>query len=228
MTILSTLTRLFASLCLSALLSTPGHAFEPTGAYERMNINGWTVYVSSALAKSPKERNAIISKLKTQTAFIARTLSAKQVKVLRKADIWIEPGWHYRSLARYHSGKGRIFQEDLNPQKYRDVEVFGRFARVRQPSLILHELAHVYHDRKLNWSSARISRLFNRFEKSHASAKDRCGKPARAYALENDNEFFATFTESYFGKTCSYPYDRATIQKHHPEMFALLGKVWGR
>ena len=84
------------------------------------------------------------------TAFIARTVSKKHLRILRKSDIWIEAGSHYRSLARYHGYKGEIFQENLNPAKFRDVEIFGKFARTRHPSLILHELAHVHHDRKLN------------------------------------------------------------------------------
>ena len=193
-----------------------------------MNINGWTVYVSSELEKSPKERQVILSKIQAQTARIARTVSKKHLRILRKSDIWVEGKNHYRSLARYHGYKGEIYQENLNPQKYRDIEVFGQFARTNQPSLMLHELAHVYHDRKLSWSSARISRLYDRFKVQSAKAVDRCRRTTRAYALENEHEFFAVFTEAYFGKTCSYPYNRETIQKRHPEMHALLAKIWGR
>ena len=219
------------AICIVLLIMTIGptsaNAFEPTSKYSKVNINGWTVYFSSKFAKEPKARKVITAKLQKQTAFIAKTLPAKHVKVMRKADIWVEPGGHYRALARHHAFKGGIYQEKLNPQKYRDVEIFGMFADVRHPSLVLHELAHVYHDRKLGWSDSKIERIYDRFAASMPSAKDKCGKPNKAYALENHNEFFATFTEAYFYKTCNYPYSRAHIQKHHPQMYALLKKAWG-
>ena len=202
-------------------------AFEPTAQYSRMNINGWTVYVSSEFSKDVRARNAILKKIKSQTAFIATRLSGKHLKVLRKSDLWVEAGQHYRSLARHHASKGAIYQEGLNIDKFRDVEIFGGFARQRHPSLVLHELAHVYHDRKLSWHDSRIERMYKKFKATMPSAKDRCGRSFKAYALENHHEFFATFTESYFGKTCTYPHNRETIQKRHPEMYAFLTKTWG-
>ena len=192
-----------------------------------MNINGWTVYVSSEFSKDVRARNAILKKIKSQTAFIATRLSGKHLKVLRKSDLWVEAGQHYRSLARHHASKGAIYQEGLNIDKFRDVEIFGGFARQRHPSLVLHELAHVYHDRKLSWHDSRIERMYKKFKATMPSAKDRCGRSFKAYALENHHEFFATFTESYFGKTCTYPHNRETIQKRHPEMYAFLTKTWG-
>ena len=216
------------ALVASAALSGPASGFEATNQYQKLNINGWTVLVSSHFGKSPRERNVILEKIKKQTTLISKNLSAKHLKVLRKAELWIEDGSHYRVLARHHASKSEIYQEGLNTAKYRDVEIFGRFASIRQPTLVLHELAHVYHDRKLAWNDRKIKRLHAQFEARMPSAKDRCGRPTKAYALKNHNEFFATFTEAYFGKTCSYPFDRTTIQNRHPEMFALLKKVWGQ
>lgn len=216
--------------CLAILpvgLAGPAAAFEPTKRYQTLRINGWTVHVAPGFAQFPRERKILLDKITRQTAALSARLSRKHLRVMRKADLWLEPGNHYRVLARYHGSKTDIFQEELNPAKYRDVEFYGTFAKVRQPTLVLHELAHVYHDRRLNFQDNRLKRLFARFERSHGKARDRCGAPKRAYALTNDHEFFATFTEAYFAKSCSYPYDRASIRRHHPEMFALLTKVWG-
>ena len=216
-----------ATMAVAFALSGPAQAFEPTSSYTKTKINGWTVLISSEFAKKPKERKVILGKIQSQTAVIAKTLSSKHLKTMRKADIWVEAGDHYRALARHHVSKAEIYQEGLNVQKYRDIEVFGRFAQIRHPSLILHELAHVYQDRKLGWYDSRLGRLYDDFEARMPSAKDRCGRTQKAYALKNEHEFFATFTESYFMKTCSYPYDRATIQKRHPKMYAVLKKIWG-
>ncbi len=218
---------LLAALTVWALLSTPAFAFEPTGQYAKFNINGWTVLVSSRFANQPREQQAILRKIQAQTAFIVKTLPAKQVRVMRKADIWVEPDSHWRALARHHVSKAEIYQEGLNVAKYRDIEIFGRFAKLRHPTLLLHELAHVYHDRGLGFQDRRIERLYEGFRASMPTAKDRCGVPQRAYALHSHSEFFATFTEAFFAKTCSYPYNRDTIRKSHPQMFAFLSKVWG-
>lgn len=84
------------------------------GAYTTTKINGWTDHVSTDFSKRPKDRDRILGKIKVQTATISKTLPAKQLKVLRKADLWIEADSHYRSLARYHGTKGAIYQEGLS------------------------------------------------------------------------------------------------------------------
>lgn len=202
-------------------------AAAPTSSYTKLNINGWTVYVSPAYKQKTRARNIIINKIKKQTAAMVADLPDKQLAGLRKGHIWVEPGRHYRVLGRYFNTKSMIYQENLNPAKLYHVEIFETFADRKYPTLMLHELAHVYHDRKLRFQSAKIKRLFNAFETQFPSAKDKCGRPVKAYALENENEFFATFTESYFNDTCGYPYNQANIRKNHPDMYAFLAKVWG-
>lgn len=222
--------RAFATILVAvAMLSVNvslAQAHEPKASYTKLNINGWTVYLSSDFARKPRERKIIVEKIRKQTGFIASKVSAKHLKVMRKADIWVEAGDHYRALAR-HISKTAVYQENVNIDKVKDIEIFGRYARVRQPTLVLHELSHVYHDRKLKWQDSRIERLYKKFKSGMPTAKDRCGRVTKAYGLTNHHEFFATFTEAYFAKTCTYPYDRETIRKSHPAMHELLKKVWG-
>jgi len=56
------------------------------------------------------------------------------------------------------------------------------------------------------------------------------GKPntvERAYAATNEREYFAETTEAFFGRNDFYPFTRADLEKHDPEMFHLLARVWG-
>jgi len=49
---------------------------------------------------------------------------------------------------------------------------------------------------------------------------------ARAYAMTNDQEYFAETTEAFFGRNDMEPFTRDELEKFDPEMFALLKQVW--
>lgn len=53
------------------------------------------------------------------------------------------------------------------------------------------------------------------------------GREKRAYALENDQEYFAEGTEAFFGTNDSYPFVRAELLRHDPKLFEVLQEVWG-
>ena len=52
------------------------------------------------------------------------------------------------------------------------------------------------------------------------------GKKEKAYAATNPMEYFAEASEAYFGTNDFYPFDRAELERHDPEMFALVDKLW--
>ncbi len=214
-------------LALLLMWGTPARAEEDVSNHSVMQVNGWTVYFSPRFDDRPKDRAAILRKIQSQTTEIIARVPAQHVKVMRQADIWVEASTHWRSLARYHATRTAVYQEGISKQKLRDVEIFGKFARQKHGSLILHELAHVYHDRKLKNKNRRIEKLYDRFKAQQPNAIDRCGKRQEAYALWNFHEFFATFTEAYFGETCAYPYNRSTMRQAHPEVHSFMMKVWG-
>jgi hypothetical protein len=54
------------------------------------------------------------------------------------------------------------------------------------------------------------------------------GETKRAYAMNNDQEYFAELSEAYFGTNDFYPFVRAEIKEHDPEMLKVLGKLWGK
>ena len=56
------------------------------------------------------------------------------------------------------------------------------------------------------------------------------GKPntvERAYAMTDPMEYFAETTEAFFSRNDFFPFTRDELKKLDPEMFALLGKLWG-
>jgi Mlc titration factor MtfA (ptsG expression regulator) len=105
----------------------------------------------------------------------------------------------------------------------------------RMPNFALHELAHAYHNRFLEKGFENLE-LVTAYNKAKASGKydkvervDSEGnkKMDKAYAMTDPMEYFAEATEAFFVRNDFYPYTRAELEKHDPEMAALVRKLWG-
>ena len=96
--------------------------------------------------------------------------------------------------------------------------------------MILHELAHAYHDQVLGFDDAEVVAAWKRFAASgrYDSVLHIDGKKRRHYALTNQMEFFAEMTETYFGQNDFYPFNRAELRREEPAVYALLAKIWGK
>jgi hypothetical protein len=96
--------------------------------------------------------------------------------------------------------------------------------------MVLHELAHGYHHRFLGgYENPEIAAVYRRAVegKSYESVLHWDNKMARAYVLNNPQEYFAELTEAWFGTNDFYPFVRAEVTKHDPEGAKLLRKLWG-
>jgi hypothetical protein len=49
----------------------------------------------------------------------------------------------------------------------------------------------------------------------------------RAYAMTDPMEYFAESTEAFFSRNDFFPFDRAELERHDPEMARLLVELWG-
>ena len=98
-----------------------------------------------------------------------------------------------------------------------------------QPWVILHELAHAYHDQVLSFEEPRIIEAYEKYKKSGHGDKTLLydGRRVRHYALTNQMEFFAEMTEAYFGVNDFFPFNRAELKEAEPEIFKLLQAIWG-
>jgi hypothetical protein len=97
-----------------------------------------------------------------------------------------------------------------------------------QPWVILHELAHAYHDQVLSFDEPRIKDAYEKFKKSGRGDKTLLynGKRVKHYALTNPMEFFAEMTEAYFGVNDFFPFNRAEMKEAEPEIYELLNHIW--
>jgi hypothetical protein len=100
---------------------------------------------------------------------------------------------------------------------------------IEQPCMVLHELSHGYHHQFLGDDFAGLRRCYEHAKSSdiYDSVLRANGHRERHYAMNNEKEYFAEMTEAFFGTNDFYPFVRAELKAHDPEMFALLCEVWG-
>jgi len=106
--------------------------------------------------------------------------------------------------------------------------LLSRQQMLKHPAVILHELAHAYHDQCLTFEESRIKDAFEKAKKAgiYEKALLYTGETVRHYALSNHKEYFAEGTEAFFYRNDFYPFVRAELKEHDPALHALLSDIW--
>jgi hypothetical protein len=217
------------------LIEEQGRRFVPTDRYQKKFIEGWTIYVNEdLLADGTELGNQVLRLLKAKLYEAERVLPAKACEELRGVPIWLEVDDGGASGAGYVSSSREALRANgYNPDKAKSIQIrnASRFLRwtLDQPALLLHELAHAYHDRVLGQDHESIAAAFRAAvqEGRYETVLQFDGREDRAYALENDSEYFAEGTEAFFGTNDAYPFVRAELLRHDPKLFEVLQEVWG-
>jgi len=211
-----------------------GTPYDTIDQYTEQRIEGWKVLVNKRLfvRDNSELREQTLKLLGDHLYRITRVVPAEAVAKLRKIPIWIELAHPLHPCMCYHVSKDWLREHHMNPQKAGAVEIanaknFLSWTLV-QPWMVLHEMAHGYHDQVLGYDNAEIRACYERAmsSKSYESVLHYNGKKVRAYALTNDREYFAEATEAYFGTNDFYPFVRAELLQHDPAMHNLLEKLW--
>jgi hypothetical protein len=220
-------------LALLLLISaTTAPSYEPTRDYDQRTIEQWTVRVSSKLLAQKDLADRTLALLRVRLFEVNAALPAPALDKLRDTVIWVElddprfPGMCFHPSRRWLEGNG------FNPDKAGGVEVgnaqhFLDWSR-EQPSMVLHELAHAYHHKVLGGGDSDVRAAY---ERGRASGKydavlRASGRTERHYALNNEEEFFAELSESYFGTNDFYPFVRAELRRHDPEGYDMIRRAW--
>ena len=97
-----------------------------------------------------------------------------------------------------------------------------------QPWVILHELAHAYHDQVLGFDEPRVVAAWEAFKAGGSGEQALLfdGSRVRHYGLTDQKEFFAEMTEAFFGTNDFAPFNRAELKTGFPELHDLLEEIW--
>jgi hypothetical protein len=242
--------RLGAALVLSILLAAssdgipqtvPARGGDPPSSaggalYETKKLEGWTVLINKELIRQqPELVDQVLKQLEHQLYQIVRRVPVPAVRKLKTIRIWVEEKQPDNPCVIYRSDDQWLRDHGMNAEKFKCVEIANsrNFVEwtLRQPWLVLHELAHGYHHRFVThrYKNPEIIAAFRRAtgSKRYDSVLRYNGAREKSYALTDATEYFAESTEAFFGTNDFYPFVRPELKEHDKEMFALLGRLWG-
>jgi hypothetical protein len=206
------------------------------------DIRGWTLRIDERLiARDPAMVEKAVGLLDKHLETIVRLVPAKAVAELKKTTLnFTLPYPGVRPTAEYHGGLEWVKQAGREIALAKSVE-FTMIDRLeaetkRMPVVVLHELAHAYHD-KVVPGGYQNRDILGAYQKAKASGaydavkrwtgEKYVDKPAKAYAMNNQMEYFAESTESYFDRNDFEPFNRAELLAKDPDMLKVVEEIWG-
>lgn len=204
------------------------------GRYCRLAVEDWTVFFDMRLLREqPKTTDDALRLLHVKLREIATLLPPQRVAELRRVPIWMEMKTAENSRFMYHPGGSRWPREHGFPDaKIGSVNITDTERFVRgdgaQPSALLHELAHAYHNQVLGHRNEAVIRAYKHASESglYRDVKQNGGRIGPAYALTNEREYFAELTEAYFGRNDFFPFVRDELRAYDPTGFEAVRAAW--
>lgn len=233
-----TLGRFATLLALLAGGPAAARAAEPPkpGSHTTKTVEGWTVRVDDRLLKAPDEELGAraLQFLGGKLRDIKVVVPAEKVKKLQAVTIVLDLTHGNLRPMQYHPSaewlKANGYSAELVKCVHlpRAADVVTKRNVREQPWVILHELAHAYHDQVLGFDDPRVIEVYEKYKKSGRGEKTLLfdGRRVKHYALTNHKEFFAEMTESYFGSNDFFPFNRAELKESEPEIYELMQRVW--
>lgn len=200
-------------------------------------LEGWPIEWNPDFKKKENKQvfHDVRKALANHLQRIIYILDKSRVKALQALYIRVDLD-HTLGNMQYHPSKGWLINNQFDPTLEKRVHIprakqlLSRALWAKHPNVIMHELAHSYHDQVLSFENKDILNAYQRAEKEKLYERVllfRGGKTAH-YARTNHKEFFAEMTESYLGVNDFFPFVRAELQEHDPQTFKLMQKIWGK
>jgi len=208
---------------------------KPTSHTDR-DVEGWTVHIDDRLLRTPDDAlgERALRFLRAKLSDVKTVVPEGPLKKLQAVAIVLDLTHGKLDTMQYHPDAGWLKAHGYSPDLAKCVHI-PRAADLptrrninEQPWVVLHELAHAYHDQVLGFDDKRILDAFERYKKSgHGdSVLLYDGRRVRHYALTDHKEFFAEMTEAYFGTNDFFPFNRAELMEAEPDVYKLLKDVW--
>jgi hypothetical protein len=213
---------------------------ENAASYEVRDLDGFRVHVNKAfLAHDPKKLERVLLQARADLDEVAHFVTPQMLAVLHTVELWVEEnGTHDTARNGHgmcqHASKSWLTEHGLLPEKAGHFEIINPddFLTWRrdQPYMLFHEMAHAVQWR-LSKSDAEIRAAHDDAMAHHlyeAVPRNTVpqSKTGKAYAAENEHEYFAELSEAYFALNDFYPYSRAQLADYDRRGFALMEKFW--
>lgn len=204
--------------------------------HEIREIEGWKVHVDTSLLTGEHKASGDLALriLGERLHQIVLRLPAGPVARMKEVPIYLDRD-HPLGNAHYHPEADWLEKHGYDPAMGKAVQFTRAASLIREASrpdsssVVLHELAHAYHDRVLGFDHPGIlagykafcdSRKFDRVP--HTS-----GPLQPHYGLTDHKEFFAEMTETFFVGNDYWPFTHRMLYDEHRPSYDLLASVWG-
>jgi hypothetical protein len=233
------LSRFFLTILLGMTLAAQADDTQPAEPAPLVTeeIEGWTVVLAPDIReeRNAEGRKKAITALANHLQRIKYIVPEDRLEKLMKLPIWME--WHHElSSMQYHPDRGWLIGHKYDPRLAKHVHIpraadlYNPATWAKHPYVVLHELAHAYHDQVLSFDDPAVIKVYDaaKEKKLYDNVLLFTGQHVKHYALTNHKEYFAETTEAYFGVNDFYPFVRAELKEHDPEGFGLMEAVWGK
>lgn len=207
-------------------------------ALTKRNIEGWTVVIDPQL--QTEEHREVYDKaavaLANHLQRIKYIMPADRATQLMELPIWLDLNHPRIKSMQYHPSRQWLIDHDHDPRLAQHVhipcasELYNPGTWAKHPYVVLHELAHAYHDQVLGFDHEAVRKVYDeaKQKKIYEDVLLHTGGRAKHYALTDHKEYFAEITEAYWGVNDFYPFVRAELKEHDASGFALMEAIWGK
>lgn len=203
------------------------------GGYAVLTVRGWLVHVAQPLVESQATLGtAALALLDSDLQTITASVPSNIVARLQQVPFWLEvaqpefPGGAYHPSAQWLVDHGY-------PAAWGRSVMLGNATNYlqwtqTQPAMVLHELAHAFHDQQLTFGDADVLRAYQSAVDAgmYANVAYAQGGTRPAYALTNANEYFAELSEAWFWRNDFAPFTRSELQTFDPVGAELMRTKW--
>lgn len=201
------------------------------------DLHGFEVHVDPALLVGPhaEQGGRALSMLANHLERISVLVPEQPLAKLRTLGIWIEREHPELANMQYHPSRGWLERRGYDLRLAKKVHIpraralLSRAQMLKHPAVVLHELAHAYHDQVLGFDDARVVEAYRaaRAARTYEGVLAHTGRRVRHYAMTNHKEYFAEATEAFFYRNDFFPFVRAELAEVDPKGHALLERIWG-
>jgi hypothetical protein len=222
--------------CLLSMLL--GQAQKGPSQHFKRDVEGWKVLVDTRLFRGENRATGAraLRLLATQLDVIKARMQPDRVHWLQSnVRIFLEmecgeqkqPVYHPSAVWLKENGYSTALEKAVHIPVA--VQFIGARFQMQQPMSVLHEMAHAYHDQKLSFENAEIKQAWEKFKasKKYEMVQRSTLDQRPHYGLTNQMEFFAEFTESYFGGNDFFPFTQGELYQTEPEIYELMKRIWG-
>lgn len=201
-------------------------------------IEGWTVLVDRSMLEGgehAQDGKKALEMLRNHLQRISILVPEERLKELRTIQICIE--WENPRLKsmQYHPNRKWLEENGFDPILHKKMHIpraralLSRHHMLKHPAVVLHELAHAYHDQFLGFDNPEILEAYRNAMKKgiYEEVLLYTGRRVRHYATTNHKEYFAEMTEAYLYRNDFFPFVAAELREYDPQIYEIMEKIWG-